>query len=78
MDCRITDCRVLVREGSTVSVPPDHFHIAGRQDRYYGLVKKIIQNDKKVQNSWVEDNTISIKDVVLLQLETSMPHEKSL
>ena len=78
MDCRITDCRVVVREGSIVSVPPDHFGIAGRQDRYYGLVKKIIQNDKKVQNSWVEDNTISIKDVVLLQLETSMPHEKSL
>lgn len=28
--------------------------------------------------SWVEDNTISIKDAVLLELETSVPHEKSL
>ena len=78
MDCRITDCRVVVREGSIVSVPPDHFDVAVRQDRYYGLVKKIIQNNEKAQKSWVEDNTISIEDVVLLQLETSIPHEKSL
>ena len=27
--------------------------------------------------SWIEDNTIPIEDVILLQLETSMPHEKS-
>ena len=27
--------------------------------------------------SWVEDNTISIKDAVLLELEISIPHEKS-
>ena len=74
----ITDCRVVVREGSIVSVPPDHFDFAGRQDRSSGLVKKIIQNDEKARVSWVEDNTISIKDLVLLQLETSMPHEKSL
>ena len=77
MDCRITDCRVVVREGSIVSVPPDHFGVAVRQDRYYDLVKKIIKNDEKAQKSWVEDNTISIEDVVLLQLETSIPHEKS-
>ena len=53
--------------------------IAGRQDRLYGLVKKIIQNDEKAQVSWVEDkdNTNSIEDVLLLQLETLMPHEKS-
>ena len=47
MDCRITDCRVVVWEGSIVSVPPDHFGTAGRQDHYYGLVKKIIQNEEK-------------------------------
>ena len=45
----------------------------------YGLVKKIIQNDEKAPVSCVEDkdNTNSIKDVLLLQLETLMPHEKS-
>ena len=73
MDCRITDCRVVVREGSIISVPPDHFGIAGRQDRYYGIVKKIIQNDEKARVAWVEDNTTSIEDLGILQLETSMP-----
>ena len=77
MGCSITDCRVVVREGSIVPVPPNHFVIAGRHDHYFGLVKNIIQNDEKTRVSWIEDDTISIKDVVLLQLETSMPHEKS-
>ena len=75
MDCRIIDCRVAVREGSIVSVPSDHFGIAGREDRYYGLVKKIIQNDEKARVSWFEDNTVSIEDVGNLQLETSMPQK---
>ena len=77
MDCRITDSRVVVRDGSIVSVPPDHFSIARRQDGYYGLVKKINQNDERAWVLWAEDNTISIKDVVLLRLETSIPHDKS-
>ena len=46
MDCRITNCRVAISKENIVSVPPDHDGIAGRQDCYYGLVKKIIQNDK--------------------------------
>ena len=28
MDCRIRDCRVVCREGSIVSVPPDFFGAA--------------------------------------------------
>ena len=47
MDCRITDSRVVVRDGSIESVPPDHFSIARRQDGYYGLVKKMNQNDER-------------------------------
>ena len=48
MDCKTTDCRVVARKGNIVSVPPDHFGVAGRQNWYYGLVKKIIQNGEKV------------------------------
>ena len=47
MDCRITNCRVAISKGNIVSVPPDLVGIAGRQDCYYGLVKKITQSDKR-------------------------------
>ena len=64
MDCRITDCRVVVREGSIISVPPDHFGIAGRQDSYYGIVKKIIQNDEKARVAWVKITLRQLKILV--------------
>ena len=48
----------------------NHFGIAGKQDCFYDLVKKIIQNDEKTQVSWVEDkdSTNSVEDVLLLHL----------
>ena len=35
----------------------------------------MIQNDKKAHVTWCEDNTTSIEDVEILQLETTIPEE---
>ena len=38
MDCRVTDCTVIIREGSIVSVSPDHFDEESRTEKYYGVL----------------------------------------
>ena len=49
MDCRITDNKVVLRDGSAVSVPPNHFDDTGQIERYYGVVLKLIQNGKQAR-----------------------------
>ena len=45
MDCRITDCKVVVRGGSLVSVPLNHFGLEERLDRYFGQVIRVVQDE---------------------------------
>ena len=73
MDCRIIDCKVVVRDGSVVSVRKEHFGDDDRKDRYYGTVVKLIQDDKKARVKWVEDDSQSIEEVEILTLESSLP-----
>ena len=75
MDCRIIDKKVLLRDGSAVSVPPNHFDDTKWIERYYGAVLKLIQNGKQAQVQWIEDNTKSIEDIKNLQLETEIPQK---
>ena len=78
MDCRITDCKVVLREDSIVSVPPHHFEEEGRTLRYFGIIKKMIQGDERARVLWCEDNTTSIEDVNILQLETFLPAQSAI
>ena len=41
MDCRITDCKAVFREGSIVSVPPNHFHIEKKDSTILSFHKKL-------------------------------------
>ena len=75
MDCRIIDKKVLLRDGSAISVPPNHFDDTKRIERYYGVVLKLIQNGKQAQVQWIEDNSKSIEDIEHLQLETEIPQK---
>ena len=47
MEFRITDCTVIIKEGSLVSdeelVSPEHFDEESRTEKYYGRVIRIIQ-----------------------------------
>ena len=46
MDCRIIGSKILVRDGSIVSVPPNHFGINNRNTHYYGTVVRLVHNDQ--------------------------------
>ena len=63
MDCRITDCKVVLREGSIASVPPNHFGDNERYDSYYGVIQKMIQNYEKARVKLCKDQTVSIEHV---------------
>ena len=43
MDCRVTDCTVIIREGILVYVSPNHFDKKSRTEKYYGRNVRIIQ-----------------------------------
>ena len=75
MDCRFIDNKVVLRDGSTVSVPLNHFDDTEQIERYYGVVLKLILNRKQAQVQWIEDNAKSIKDIEYLQLETEIPQK---
>ena len=63
MDCRITDCKAVLREGNIAFAPSDHFGDNEIYDFYYGVIQKMVQNDEKARMKWCEDQTVSIKDV---------------
>ena len=73
INCRITDCTVVLRDGSVVSVASNHFGDYHRRDHYYGTVLKLIQGNKKACIKWYDDDAVPIEEVELLQLETSIP-----
>ena len=72
MDCQIIDSKIVLRAGSLVSVPPNHFGDNNHKDRYFGKVLHLTQ-DHKTYVKWFEDDTISIEDLVLLSLEVEVP-----
>ena len=41
MDCRIIDCKVVARDGSLVSVTPNHFGQADASGCYFGRVVRV-------------------------------------
>ena len=71
MDCRIIDSKIVVRSGSVVSVPANHFGDEGREERYF-LVLRFIQ-DNKACVKWFEDDSVSLEEVAVLNLETEVP-----
>ena len=52
MNCRITDCKVVLGEGSIVSVPPNNFTDNETYDSYYGVIQKMIQINEMAQAKW--------------------------
>ena len=58
MDCRKIDCKVVVKDGSLVSVAPNHFGQAKRSDCYFQRVARVV-HDENAQIKWSEDDTIS-------------------
>ena len=75
MDCRIIDSKVIIRDGSAVSVPPNHFDDTDQIERYYGIVLKLIQNDKQARVQWMDDKSKSIENIENLQLEKEIPQK---
>ena len=60
MDCRIIDCKVVVRDDSLVSVAPNNFGQADKSDCYFGRVVRVA-HDESGRIKWFEDDTISIE-----------------
>ena len=77
MNCRITDNKVVLRNGSAVSVPYNQFENTDQIERYNGAVLKLIQNGEQTWLLWIEYNAKSIEDIKHLQLETDIPHKKT-
>ena len=73
MDCRIIDNKVVLRDGSIVSVPADYFEDPEQTDCYFVKVLKMIDSGKQARVQWIQDNTKLIEDVDNLQLETEFP-----
>ena len=68
MDYRIIDNKVVLIDGSIVSVPADYFEDSEHTDCYFGKVLKMIDNVKQGRVQWIQYNTKSIEDVDNLQL----------
>ena len=66
IDCRIRDCRIIHREGRTVSVPPGYFGAASRNDGYFGTIKKMLYEDTIARVHWQENGTTSVVDIDIL------------
>ena len=77
MNCRITDNKVVLRNGSAVSVPYNQFENTEQIERYNGAVLKLIQNGEQTWLLWIEYNAKSIEDIKHLQLETDIPQKKT-
>ena len=56
MDCRIIDSKIVVRSGSVLSVPANHFGDEGREERYFGTVLRLTQ-DNKARVKWFEGSS---------------------
>ena len=72
MDFRIIDSKIVFRSGSVVSVPANHFGDEGREERYFCPVLHLTQ-DNKAQMKWFEDDSVSLEEVAVLNLETEVP-----
>ena len=44
MDCSIIYCKIIVRDGSLVSVAPNHFGQAERPDSYFRRVVRVVHD----------------------------------
>ena len=73
MDCRIYDPKVVIRENSVVSVPPNHFGDNDRSSRFFGSVIRLVEDGNCARVKWNEDSTTSIEKVEDLALEKEIP-----
>ena len=55
-----------------MSVPTNHFGDEGREERYFDTVLHLTQ-DNKARMKWFEDDSVSVKEVAVLNLETEVP-----
>ena len=53
MDCRIIDCKVVIRDGSIISLALYHFGVDEKKDHYYGKMITSINKKSKFSKSWV-------------------------
>ena len=72
MNCKIIDSKTVDRSGSVVSVPVNHFSDEGREERYFGTVLHLTQDNKACMKCF-EDDSVSLKEVAVLNLETEVP-----
>ena len=49
MDCRIVDSKIVVGDGSLISVLPNHFGISERNTYYYGTVVRLVHNGTMIK-----------------------------
>ena len=72
MDRGIVDSKIVVRDGSIVSAPPNHFGINKRNTCYYGTVVRLVHSDQ-ARVKWYEDNSVSVDTLEALKLEAAIP-----
>ena len=76
MDCRIYDPKIVIRDGSFVSVLPDHFGDDERTEKFYGIVVRLIQDGKQARVKWNEDGATSIENIDDLLLHNEIEKKK--
>ena len=76
MNCRLTDNKVVLRNGSAVSVPYNQFENTEQIERYNGAVLKLIQNGEQTWLLWIEYNAKSIEDIQIISSLRQIYHKK--
>ena len=76
MNCRLTDNKVVLRNGSAVSVPYNQFENTEQIERYNGAVLKLIQNGEQTWLLWIEYNAKSIEDIQIISSLRQIYHIK--
>ena len=76
MNCRITDCTIIISEGTLVYVSSDHFDEESRIDKYYGRVVRIIQEGEQAHVKWEDDGLLSVEIRDDLNLEKDISRKK--
>ena len=77
MDCRISDCTVIIKERSLISVSSDNFDEECRTKKYYGRVVRIIQEGEQARMKWEDDGSLSVERLYDLNPEKDNSKKKA-
>ena len=72
MNCRIIDSKIVVKVDSIASVPPNHFGEKSREERYFGIVSKLKQ-DERANVKLFADSSVSLESITNLKFKTDAP-----